>query len=215
MSNLNYDYVEAYVRGLYKEQDPFLCELESLAEREHIPIIEKESLALLLFMVELLKPRKILEIGTAIGYSSIQMAFACEEASIISIEKREKMASMAKEHIEQSGLSSRIQVIESDAVLALSELNDHFDLIFIDAAKGHYQKFFDLSIDKLNEGGVIISDNVLFRGMVCSMERTPRRMRTIHHRMNDYLDYLTTHEDLTTSIVPLGDGMALTCKKRK
>lgn len=189
-------------------------ELEMYAKLNHVPIIHPEVAQLIRVLLNIAKPKRILEIGTAIGYSALIMASVIErDGRIISIEKREDMINMAEKNIHDSGYSDMIKIIKGEAEEVLPNINDEFDFIFIDAAKGQYMEFFPHCIRNLAEGGIILSDNVLYKGMVASDDLVLRRKKTIVKRMRSYLDYITSNKDLESSVIPIGDGVAITYKK--
>lgn len=214
MSNINESSVEEYIRSLVPRRESFLMELEMYAKLNHVPIIHPEVAQLIRVLLNIAKPKRILEIGTAIGYSALIMASVIErEGRIISIEKREDMINMAEKNIHDSGYSDMIKIIKGEAEEVLPNINDEFDFIFIDAAKGQYMEFFPHCIRNLAEGGIILSDNVLYKGMVASDDLVLRRKKTIVKRMRSYLDYITSNKDLESSVIPIGDGVAITYKK--
>ncbi len=214
LSNINESNIEEYIRTLIPTKDTCLRELEKYAELNHVPIIHPEVAQLIRVLINIAKPNKILEIGTAIGYSALVMASSMrKQGEIISIEKREDMISIAEKNIIDNGYSNMIQIVKGEAEEILPSINDKFDFIFIDAAKGQYMEFFPHCLRNLVNGGIILSDNVLYKGMVASDELVLRRKKTIVKRMRNYLDYITSNEDLVTSVIPIGDGVAITYKK--
>ena len=214
MSNINEKGVEEYIRNIIPLKESFLMDIEKYAENNHVPIIHPEVAQLIRVLIKISKPKRILEIGTAIGYSALVMANAMDkDGKIITIEKRDDMIQMAKKNIHDNGYSSMIEIIKGEAEEVLPNINDEFDLIFIDAAKGHYMEFFPHCIRNLVKGWIIVSDNVLYKGMVACDEFVVRRKKTIVKRMRGYLDYISNHKDLETSVIPIGDGVAITYKK--
>ena len=204
-----------YIDSLDPGNPPYLNELESTALQMEVPIIRPGTQSLLHFLLELLKPKKILEVGTAIGFSALLMSeYAPEDCKITTIEKYEKRIPLARENFEKAGKSHCITLLEGDATDLLKTLEGPFDFIFMDAAKGQYIHFLPDIIRLLSEGGLLVSDNVLQDGDVLeSRYAVTRRNRTIHARMREYLYTLKHSEELTTSILPVGDGMALSVKK--
>ena len=216
MSNIVNDLVEDYIRVTLKEKEGFLKDLEIYAEENSVPIIHKEVSDLLKVLLKVQKPKRILEVGCAIGYSSIFFATIIgKDAEIITVERNEKMIEKAKENIKLAGFDNNITILEGDAEEKLSQVQGEFDLIFIDAAKGQYKLFFDLVIDKLKDGGLLVSDNILYKGMVAHDDFVVRRKKTIVKRMRKYLDYICNCDYLSTSLVPIGDGVALSYKESK
>lgn len=207
---INLDYITEYLHTLFPPKDDFLAELEAYANANDVPIIHPEVRALLQFLCKLSKPSRVLEVGTAIGYSAIVFARELpENGRLITIEREPEMTVLALSNIEQANLSEKIRVIEGEALEVLSCLNSKFDLVFIDAAKGYYHEFFELVLPLMNDGGLIVSDNVLYKGMTASDDLVKRRQKTIVGRMRDYLEMLCNHPKLTTSVLPVGDGVAL------
>lgn len=214
MSGIVQDYIVDYIRGLGGENTGILKDLENYAIKEHVPIVQKEVASFLKFMVTIQKPKKILELGTAIGYSSILMNIASNGKSIITTIEREKdMIDIAKKNIQDYGLENMIKILEGDCLEILPKLEDKYDLIFMDAGKGHYNDFFPYCLNLLEDRGIIIADNVLFRGMVASDELVQRRKITIVKRMRSYLDMLCNNKELVTSVIPIGDGIAITTRR--
>ena len=161
------------------------------------------------------QPKRILEVGTAIGFSALLMSeYGPEDCHITTIEKYEKRIPLAKENFAKAGKEDRITLLEGDAVEILKELEGTYDFIFMDAAKGQYLNFFEDTLKLLNEGGILVSDNVLQEGdIIQSRFAVTRRNRTIHSRMREYL-YILTHDDrIETSILPVGDGVTVSVKK--
>ncbi|WP_334292985.1 O-methyltransferase [Paramaledivibacter caminithermalis] len=213
LSNIVDKLVEEYIRELLPENQGILKELEEFAEENNVPIIHPEVAKFLDVIIKTSRISSILEVGTAIGYSALVFSKAMDDKGrIVTIEKREDMHKIAFENIKKAGLESNIQVLLGDAVDVFPQINGKFDMIFLDAAKGHYQKFLLSCIEKLNDNGIIVSDNVLYKGMVASNEYLIRRKITIVKRMRKYLKYISDHPELTTSIIPIGDGVALTYK---
>ena len=206
--------VENYIRSLSSTKDSKLLELEKYAKENHVPIIEAEVANFLNVIVSLQKPKRILELGTAIGYSSIIMNLAYRDAKIITLEKNKKMVEIAKKNIMDFEFSDSVDVVQCDAYEYLLDCDEKFDMIFIDAAKGQYLKYFEESMKLLNDKGIIVCDNVLFKGMVCDEEALTKRHRkiTIVKRLNEFLEYISNLEEYKTSIIPIDDGMSISYK---
>ncbi len=210
-----HQHVKDYIEDLLPRHQGLFKELEAYAEIHKVPIIQREVAALLKVLVKTANAEKILEIGTAIGYSAMIMAEAMEaEGKIVTLERNEKMVEQAMENIRRGGFENRIQIIPGDALETLHFLPGGYDVIFMDGGKGHYHEMLTLAISLLKPGGLLISDNILYKGMVSSEDLVKRRKRTIVHRMREYLEYITNHQELTTSIIPIGDGVALSYKKK-
>jgi predicted O-methyltransferase YrrM len=208
-----YEFITNYIRGLTNRNQRFI-DIESYASEHKIPIIQPEIADFLCFLGNLLKPKKILEIGTAIGYSTILMAgFLCDGGTIDTIEINEQKVEIAKKNIKNYGLEHAINIIIGDALDIVQCLHKKYDLIFIDGAKGQYSEYFKYCYKMLGVGGVLVSDNVLYKGMVANGELEIRRKKTLVRRLRSYLEEITNHEGLITSILPLGDGIAVSYKK--
>lgn len=193
-----------------------LCDRIAREAREaFVPIIRKETAAFLKTMVAAIKPMRILEVGTAVGYSALLMAQAMPEgAHITTIEKYEPRIPLAREHFKLAGMEGRITLIEGDAGDVLDNLSGTFDFIFMDAAKGQYIHWLPRILSLMEPGSVLFSDNVLQDGnIVESRFAVERRDRTIHSRMREYLFTLKHMEELETSIIPIGDGVTLSVRR--
>jgi predicted O-methyltransferase YrrM len=209
-----YDYINEYLRKTIKANSGLLLELERFAGENNVPIVHPEVSKLLTVLGSMLKPTRILEVGTAIGYSSILFSGILQKGGKIdTIEINESMVEIAKENINKAGLVGVIAIIIGDAVEVLKCLDKRYDMIFIDAAKGQYNEFLPECLRMLNKGGILVSDNVLFKGMIANDELLVRRKRTIVKRMRDYLNSICMNEELETSIIPIGDGVAVSYKK--
>ena len=216
MTNINEEYIDEYLRELLAKSKEFLIRMEEYAEENHVPIVQPEVAQLMKVLLRSNKPKKILEIGTAIGYSALVMMDTLEgKCHITSIERREDMIDLAKDFISKTPYGDNITIIQGDANEALDQLEGSYDLIFMDAAKGQYMEFFDKCTKLLNPGGMIIADNVLFRGMVASDELVIRRKITIVKRLRKFLKYINEVEGFTSSVIPIGDGVALIYKEDK
>lgn len=193
-----------------------LCDRIAREAREaFVPIIRKETAAFLKTVVAATKPMRILEVGTAVGYSALLMAQVMQEgAHITTIEKYEPRIPLARAHFKEAGMEERITLIEGDAGEILSGFRETFDFIFMDAAKGQYIHWLPQILKLMEPGGVLFSDNVLQDGNIIeSRFAVERRDRTIHSRMREYLFTLKHMEELETSIIPIGDGVALSVRR--
>lgn len=208
--------VESYIRSMIPPKDEFFQEMEEYAKRNFVPIIQNDSLRLLETLLLTYRVRDIIEIGTAIGYSSLNFCRILEgNCSITTYERNEKRYQKALDFISRSPYNNKISVVRSDASESL-HLEKEYDMAFIDAAKGQYHYFFDKIFPFIRRGGILVSDNIFFRGQVCedSQLDVTRRNRTIYRRMNEYLSYLMRDNDaFHSTLVPIGDGMAITVKK--
>ena len=211
-----------YIEGLYHQPNAELLAFRQKSDEAMVPILLKETEALLQQLILLRKPRKILEIGTAVGYGATCFAAWAPEASVITIEYTSEMVEAARKNIEERGLSDRVTVLEGDArqVLARiyenwSEDDEPFDFVFIDAGKGHYPEFWGLSLPMMAKDCIVASDNVLFKGLTASdvfeaEGKKKRKHRTIVRRLRKYLEYLSHAEGHITSVLAVGDGLAIT-----
>ena len=204
-----------YINSLDKGNSPVCNAIEKEALADGVPIIRKEMGNLLKVLLLLKQPQKILEVGTAVGYTSILMSENMpENCRITTIENYEKRIPVAKNNFKRAGKEEVITLLEGDAMDILKELDGTYDFIFMDAAKGQYINFLPELLRLMPAGGLLISDNVLQEGdIVESRYGVTRRNRTIHTRMREYIYTLTHAEQLETSIVPIGDGITLSVKK--
>ena len=183
------------------------------AAENHVPIVSPEVGQLLTTMLQIHQPVRILEVGTAIGYSALRMSFSVPNAEITTLELRDEWADLAEENFKKAGKESSIKVIRGNAVETMKLLDGPFDFIFLDAAKGQYLEFFNESMRLLSEGGLLFSDNVLYKGMVASRALLIRRKITIVKRLQKYLKLLSEDQRLATSVLSVGDGVALSVRK--
>lgn len=210
------DRMVAFINSFDKGNTPFLNEIEKFALETEVPIIRKEMQTFLRFLLTMQKPMKILEVGTAIGFSALLMSeYAPSGCQITTIEKYEPRIPIARENFRKAGKEDTITLLEGDATDILQQLDETYDLIFMDAAKGQYINFMPDILRLLGEDGLLISDNVLQDGDVIeSRYAVVRRNRTIHGRMREYLYELTHHPQLETCILPVGDGITISVKKK-
>ncbi len=204
-----------FIRSFDRGNPTYLEELEKYAKETNVPIIRPQMQSLLKFLLAWGKPMRILEVGTAIGFSALLMSeYAPKGCHITTIEKYEKRIPLAKENFRKAGKENDITLIEGDAMEVLAELSEEFDLIFMDAAKGQYINFLPDILRLMAPGAILVSDNILQDGdIVESKYAVTRRNRTIHNRMREYLYALTHHEELETVILPVADGVTLSAKK--
>ena len=208
------DRMTTFINSLDPGNPEYLDRLEEEAIADFVPIIRKDMQAFLKFMMRLCKPRNILEVGTAVGFSSLLMSEYAPEAHITTIENYEKRIPIARDNIAKAGKSASIDLIPGDATEILPTLTDTYDFIFMDAAKGQYINFLPEIMRLLSKGGILVSDNVLQDGdIIESRFAVVRRDRTIHTRMRDYLYTLKHMEGVSTVILPVGDGITVTVKE--
>ena len=205
----------AFIDSMDRGNPAYLNELEKEALADRVPIIRKPLQSFLRFLLTYAKPKRILEVGTAVGFSALLMSeYAPADCQITTIEKYEKRIPIAKENFRKAGKEKQITLLEGDATEILKELDEPYDLIFMDAAKGQYLSFMPEVLRLLKSGGLLLSDNVLQDGDVIeSRFALDRRKRTTHARMREYLYELKHTEGLETVILPVGDGITLTLKQ--
>ncbi len=203
-----------YLNSLYPELSPVLQEIQKEALETYVPIIRTETVNLLQLLIRMNQPKRILEVGAAVGFSANVMAEAAgEDAVITTIENYEPRIPIANANFKRTGRDNQITLLEGDAMEILPTLEGPFDFIFMDAAKGQYINFWPEIKRLIRSGGVVITDNVLQDGdIIESRYAITRRNRTIHKRMRDYLYELTHDGDFTTTILPLGDGVSISVK---
>jgi len=206
----------SYLQSLIYEREEEVKEIESYAEQHHIPIMELSGIEAMLQILKLAQPAKILEIGTAIGYSAIRMAKALPETKIVTIERDEERFERALFYIEKTNTSRQIEALFGDALelFHVVEQKGPFDAIFIDAAKGQYERFFTLYEPLLNKKGLIITDNVLFKGLVADVDKIEnKRIRSLAKKIRTYNDWLVNHPRYETVVFPVGDGIAISRRR--
>ncbi len=205
-----------FIDSLDRGNTPFLDELEQYAIETQVPVIRKSTQSLLKFLLAYSKPKNILEVGTAIGFSALFMCeYSPRDCHITTIEKYEKRIPKARENFRRAGAESRITLLEGDALVLLPELTETYDFIFMDAAKGQYIHFLPDILRLLAPDGLLMSDNVLQEGdIIESRFAVTRRNRTIHARMRDYLYELKHRPELETVILPVGDGVTLSTRRQ-
>ena len=206
--------VVSYINSLDRGNSDICNIIEKEAIEDQVPIIRKEMGNLLKVLLKLKQPKSILEVGTAVGYSSILMSENMpENCHITTIENYDKRIPVAKNNFIRAGVIDKITLIEGDAADVLKTLDGPYDFIFMDAAKGQYINYFPDIMRILKKGGLLISDNILQEGeLVESRYVVTRRDRTIHTRIREYVYELTHNDELVTSIVPIGDGITLSVK---
>ncbi len=204
-----------YINSLDCGNTEILDTIEREALDSYVPIIRKEMQSFLKLLLAMQKPKRILEVGTAVGFSAILMAeYNPEPCEIVTIENYEKRIPIARENFLRAGKEQQITLIEGDATDVLKTLDEPFDMIFMDAAKGQYINFMPDILRLLKKDGVLVSDNVLQDGdIIESHFIVTRRNRTIHKRMREYLYELTHRDDLVTAVLPIGDGITVSSKR--
>ncbi len=204
-----------YIHSLEQQESPVIEAIEQEALKAQVPIIRKETQSFLKVLLMIKKPLRVLEVGAAVGFSAILMSEYLPEGShITTIEKYEKRIAAARDNFKRAGKEEQITLLEGDALEILGSLERSYDFIFMDAAKGQYIYYLPEAVRLLAPGGVLVSDNVFQDGdVIQSRFAVERRNRTIHSRMREYLYELKHHEMLQTSLLPLGDGVAVSVKK--
>ena len=207
--------MRTYINSLDRGNTPFLEELEQTALRDRVPVIRREMQSFIKTFLAMNQPGRILEVGTAIGFSTLLMCeYGREDLQIVTIENYAKRIPIARENFRRAGREDQITLLEGDAGELLKTLEGPFDMIFMDAAKGQYIHWLPEVVRLLAPGGILLSDNVLQEGeLIESHYLVERRNRTIYKRMREYLYELKHHPQLLTSIVPLGDGISLSVKR--
>lgn len=213
--NINYEYIIRYLRDTIPGSEGHILEMEKYAKVNDVPISQPESIRMIEVLLKLMSAKKILEIGSAIGYSAIRMSRAAD-AEIVTVELSDDMADIAEDNFKKAGLDKKIRLIRGDGKEVLSKMEGEglFDVIFVDAAKGQYMDIFPDCERLLRVGGLLISDNILYKGMTATDELVVRRKITIVRRLRAYLDMLKKNKNFSTAIVPIGDGVALSFKKK-
>ena len=209
--------IVTFINSMETENSEILEAIESEALSTYVPIIRKEMQSFLKVLLTIQKPMRILEVGTAVGFSALLMSeYAPLGCEITTIENYEKRIPIARNNFKRAGKESQITLLEGDAMEVLPTLEEQYDFIFMDAAKGQYINYMPEVLRLLKVGGTLVSDNVMQDGSVIeSRFAVERRDRTIHSRMREYLYELKHHEELLTSIIPLGDGVAVSVKLDK
>lgn len=220
---LHDDLQAAYIDALTAFETPFLQRLRSQAEIQGIPIVDIQTAALLDSIVSARAPEKILEIGTAVGYSALVMAEAAPHARILSVDIQSKMVRRAAENIKNAGEAGRIAVLDADARRLIPELvlkggaapvalPPPYDIIFLDGPKAHYSRLLEDCVALLRPGGLLIADNVLYHGMLADPEKFERRKVTIVKRLRRFLKRIMHHPKLKSIVLPVGDGVSISRK---
>lgn len=212
--NINYEYIIRYLRDTIPQSQGHIAEMEAYAKANEVPISQPESIRFVEVLLKIAGAKRVLELGTAIGYSAIRMTKACG-AEIVTVELSDEMADIAETNFRRAEVEDKVTLIRGDArqVVADMEGEGTFDVIFVDAAKGQYMEFFSHCDRLLRKGGILISDNVLYKGMTATDELVVRRKITIVRRLRQYLEMLKENEKFSTALLPIGDGVALSFKE--
>lgn len=207
--------MRTYINSLNTGNTAFLEELEQAALETGVPVIRREMQSFIKTLLAMKKPKRILEVGTAIGFSTLLMCeYGPSDLKITTIENYEKRISIAKENFKKAGREEQITLLEGDAGEILKTLSETYDFIFMDAAKGQYINWLPDVLRLMEKGSVLVSDNVLQEGdIIESRYLVERRNRTIYKRMREYLYELTHNPILVTSVLPVGDGAAVSIRQ--
>lgn len=206
---------DAYIQSFIQPRNDLLLEMEKFAQEHHVPIMQLAAIDVLNQLLRIQKPTSILEIGTAIGYSALRMAEALPDCRIVTIERDSERVELAKVFIARSANANRITVIEGDALeVDVEGIQPTFDAVFIDAAKGQYQRFFEKYAPLVPSGGILYIDNMYMHGLSdLDIKEVPRRKRTMIRNLKNFTDWIMQHPDYTCAFMPVGDGLLL-CLKR-
>ena len=201
-----------YISSFRKKTDTLIEEMEIFAKEHNIPILSWQSAEFLEQLVLMKNPRRVLELGTAIAYSTIRIARRLKCKSVIhSIEKSADNIAVAKDFIAKSGLMSKIKVLEGDAVNVMPQLKKKYDIIFLDADKEDYKRLFDYSLVLLRKGGIMVVDNLLWHGYAAST-RVPSQYKVSTRHIREFNLLFMNQPNLQTSIIPVGDGLGIGVK---
>lgn len=207
---------EQYLQSLLKEDVQWVTDIEEQAKQMKVPIMEPLGMHFLMQLIRLHKPKKILEIGSGIAYSTLRMVQAYPTTTVTSIERDLDRFNIARENVANNlEYRNHVELIHGDAtdiLLTLQEQKKMFDMVFIDAAKGQYQRFFEMVNPLVPKAGVIVSDNVLFRGYVADETFDHPRYRNMVKKLRKYNEYIHQHPQFTSTITPIGDGVAISYK---
>lgn len=214
-SKINYPFIGQYLEDLYPDQTSEVVKIQGFARANSVPIMERESLELLKYMIKMTGAKRILELGTAIGYSAIVMALLDEDIRVTSLDRSEKYVALARENIKDMGLEDRINIVFGEIDETLPKLEGPYDFVMMDAGKSHYISYFNELMNIVEDGATIFSDNVLFKGLIANDDLVPRRQRTITYAMRDYLKFITHTPGIRTVVLPVGDGVALSTIEEK
>lgn len=211
--NINYSHIVEYLNKILPESDGLLKQMEIYAQKNNVPIIQKEVRCFLGMLMQYKRPEYIVELGTAIGYSSIFFSkYIPEHGKIITFEREADYYELAKENIAAANKSENINIVFGDAYENVKKISGKFDIIFMDANKSMYKYYYDVLFPMLKVGGLIICDNILYKGMISNDELAPRKQNTIITNLREFLAFITSNPKLETSIVPIGDGVSVSVK---
>lgn len=206
-----------YLLETLPNREDWMIDLEQYAEEHGVPIMEPVSMNFIEQLIKLKRPKRILEIGTAIGYSALRMQTAYSQTYVTTIERNEEMYSEAISNIKRMNKEDQINVLLGDAIEVIENLYDQdesYDFIFIDAAKGKYKEFFQLVQPLVNEETVIVCDNILFRGYVANRKQVEsKRLKKLADKIDQFNRWLMEQSEYSSTIIPIGDGLTMSVKK--
>ncbi len=212
MSSILNQAQEKYLNQFKKEKDPLILEMEEFARKNKVPILSWQSADMLEILIKMMKPKRVLEIGTAIAYSSIRIAKNLKKKAVLhTIEKSKDNIKLARENINKAGLGAKIEVLEGDALNIMPRLDKKYDFIFLDADKEDYMQLFNYSIILLKKNGVIFIDNLLWHGYA-AVKKVPANYRESAKHIKEFNEIFLAHKNLKTTIIPVGDGIGLGIK---
>ncbi len=201
-----------YLNSFKRTDDPLILEMEEYAKEHKVPILSWQSADLLEILIKMLKPKRVLEIGTAIAYSSIRIARNLKKKSVLhTIEKSEDNITVARENISKAGMADKIEILEGDALNIMPRLDKKYDFIFLDADKEDYRGLFDYSLILLKKNGVIFVDNLLWHGYA-AVKKVPANYRESAKHIKEFNEAFFSHKNLKTTLIPIGDGIGLGIK---
>lgn len=211
MGNIVNDYTRKFILdNINLNMSKELKEIEDYAHKHNVPIIDKEVQNILRMLLYVKKPKKILEFGTAIGFSSLFMYEQLNgDVSIVTMERDLERINIAKKNFELFNCQNKIEILEGDCFENIKYLKDDFDLIFVDSSKSHYDKIFHSCIQNLNKNGIIVFDNVMYKGMVLSDDLVEKRKKTIVKNMRKFIQDIVKDKNYLTSLLPIGDGIMI------
>ena len=211
--NINYNHIVSYLEKTLPDTKGILREMEIYAKENNVPIIQKEVRCFLGMLMKYKQPGNIVELGTAIGYSSLFFSdYIKSDCKIITFEREQEYYDIAQKNIALAGKENKIEIVFGDAYENVKKLTGKYDMIFMDANKSMYRYYFDTLFPLLNTGGIIVCDNILYKGMISNDELAPRKQNTIILNIREFLDYISHHPKLETSIIPIGDGVSVSVK---
>lgn len=211
--NINYNHIVEYLVKTLPDSCGFLRELELYAKENNVPIIQKEVRCFLGMLMKYKAPANVLELGTAIGYSSLFFSdYIALNGHITTFEREEEYYRIAADNIKKAGKEDKISIIFGDAAENVKNVSGSFDFIFMDANKSMYRYYFDTLFPHIKPGGIVVCDNILYKGMVSNDDLAPRKQNTIITGLRDFLDYISHNPKVETSIIPIGDGVSVSVK---